>query len=39
MPSPFGYDLFGFYLPLPGTDRTVIIPQGVTYTLFGSVKT
>jgi len=36
--SPFGYDLFGFYLPLAGADRTVIIAHGITYTLFGSVK-
>ncbi len=38
IPSPFGYDLFGVYLPLAGADRTVIIAHGVTYTLFGSVK-
>lgn len=36
--SPFGYDLFGVYLPLAGADRTVIIAHGITYTLFGSVK-
>ncbi|MFZ5878989.1 MAG: alpha/beta hydrolase [Chloroflexota bacterium] len=38
LPSPFGYDLFGVYLPLPGADKTVIIAHGITYTLFGSVK-
>lgn len=38
IPSPFGYDLFGVYLPLPGAERTVIIAHGITYTLFGSVK-
>ncbi len=38
LPSPFGYDLFGVYLPLAGADRTVIIAHGITYTLFGSVK-
>ncbi|MBM3125664.1 MAG: alpha/beta hydrolase [Chloroflexi bacterium] len=38
IPSPFGYDLFGVYLPLAGADRTVIIAHGITYTLFGSVK-
>lgn len=36
--SPFGYDLFGIYLPLPSADKTVIIAHGITYTLFGSVK-
>lgn len=38
LPSPFGYELFGVYLPLAGADRTVIIAHGITYTLFGSVK-
>jgi len=36
--SPYGYDLFGIYLPLAGADRTVIITHGITYGLFGSVK-
>ncbi|MBM3137015.1 MAG: alpha/beta hydrolase [Chloroflexi bacterium] len=36
--SPFGYDLFGIYLPLAGAEKTVIIAHGITYTLFGSVK-
>lgn len=36
--SPYGYGLFGIYLPLAGADRTVIIAHGITYTLFGSVK-
>lgn len=36
--SPFGYDLFGIYLPWPGANKTVIIAHGITYTLFGSVK-
>ena len=38
IPSPFGYELFGIYLPLVGADKTVIIAHGITYTLFGSVK-
>lgn len=36
--SRYGYDLFGVYLPLPGSRRTVIVAHGITYTLFGSVK-
>jgi len=36
--SPFGYDLFGIYLPLAHSKNTVIIAHGITYTLFGSVK-
>ena len=36
--SPFGYDLFGIYLPLAGAAKTVAIAHGITYTLFGSVK-
>lgn len=36
--SPLGYDLFGIYLPQPGSNRTVVIAHGITYTLFGSVK-
>jgi fermentation-respiration switch protein FrsA (DUF1100 family) len=36
--SPLGYDLFGIYLPLPNSNRTVVIAHGITYTLFGSVK-
>jgi fermentation-respiration switch protein FrsA (DUF1100 family) len=38
IPSPFGYDLFGYYLPLPGANKTIVISHGITYTLFGSVK-
>lgn len=38
IPSPFGYDLFGVYLPLDGARGTVIIAHGFTYSLFGSVK-
>jgi fermentation-respiration switch protein FrsA (DUF1100 family) len=36
--SPYGYDLFGVYLPIPGATKSVIIAHGITYTLFGSVK-
>ncbi len=36
--SPYGYDLFGIYLPLADSNKTVVIAHGITYTLFGSVK-
>jgi uncharacterized protein len=36
--SPFGYDLSGYYFPLAGSRRTVVIVHGITYSRFGSVK-
>ena len=38
LPSSRGYDLYGLYLPLPGSRRTVVISHGITYSLFGSIK-
>lgn len=36
--SPFGYRLHGLYIPIPGSEKTVIIAHGITYTLMGSMK-
>jgi fermentation-respiration switch protein FrsA (DUF1100 family) len=36
--SPFGYDLSGVYHPLDGSQRTVIITHGITFSRFGVVK-
>lgn len=36
--SPYGYDLYGIYIPLDNARKTVVIVHGITYTLFGSVK-
>lgn len=36
--SPFGYDMFGYYLPLEGARDTVILAHGYTYNLYGQVK-
>jgi fermentation-respiration switch protein FrsA (DUF1100 family) len=36
--SPYGYTLFGYYFPIQGSKRSVILSHGITYTLFGSVK-
>ena len=36
--SPFGYELFGLYVPSPGAKSTVIIAHGITATAYHSVK-
>jgi fermentation-respiration switch protein FrsA (DUF1100 family) len=36
--SDYGYSLFGFFFPLTGSRRAVILSHGITYTLYGSVK-
>ena len=36
--SPFGYQLFAIYHPHPGSQRTVVVSHGITWSLYGSVK-
>ena len=36
--SPFGYDLFGYYMPAAGSNRTVVIAHGITMCLYDMVK-
>lgn len=36
--SPFGYELYGLYLPVENPKGAVIIAHGVTFSLYGSVK-
>jgi len=36
--SPYGYDLFGIYIPLTGSRKTVVIAHGITFSVYGSVK-
>lgn len=35
--SPFGYNLHGFYFPMEGARKTIVIVHGITWSLFGSV--
>ncbi|MBN1488086.1 MAG: alpha/beta hydrolase, partial [Anaerolineae bacterium] len=36
--SPYGYKLFGIYLPVEGAKKTVICVHGITWTLYGSIQ-
>jgi fermentation-respiration switch protein FrsA (DUF1100 family) len=36
--SPYGYQLFGYYIPYPESQKTVIISHGIAYNLDGSIK-
>lgn len=36
--SPFGYELFGLYIPQKGATRTVVLAHGITWSLYGMVK-
>jgi len=38
IPSLYGYQLHGIYLPLEGSHKTVVITHGIETTLFASVK-
>lgn len=38
IPSPYGYRLHGYFIPVEGANRTAIIVHGVTISLMGSVK-
>lgn len=38
IPSPHGYDLSGTWLPLAGSDRTIIMLHGFPYTRVGMIK-
>lgn len=38
VPSPFGYKLFGIYLPYPASTKTVVIAHGITMCLYDMVK-
>ncbi len=35
--SPFGYDLAAVYHPLPGSQRTIVLTHGITWSLYGMV--
>ncbi len=37
-PSPFGYDLSGTYFPQPGSNKTIIMLHGISYTRVGMIS-
>jgi len=36
--SPFGYDLSGAYFPQPGSNKTIIMLHGISYTRMGMIS-
>ena len=36
--SPYGYSLHGYWLPLPGSKKTVVLVHGITVNLWASIK-
>lgn len=38
IPSPYGYQLYGVYIPVPGSHKTVVFSHGISYTFHGSIK-
>ncbi len=38
LPSPYGYDLSGTWLPLTGSQKTIILLHGFPYTRVGMIK-
>jgi len=36
--SPYGYRLYGVYIPSVGSHKTVVFSHGIAYTLHGSIK-
>ncbi len=36
--SPYGYRIYGIFVPHPGSHKTVIIAHGISYTLIGSIR-
>ncbi len=36
--SPYGYELFGLYIPVNDSDKVIILCHGVTNTLYGSAR-
>lgn len=38
IPSPFGYELSAIYHPIPGSQKTVVMTHGITWSRYGMVK-